>query len=57
MGEYHKYLVPVLVVSYGEDREEAIEYVEKALDKTDFVHEDGIYSAEVFEEEAELHES
>ncbi len=54
--EYHKYIVPVFVVAYGEDKEEAIEYVNKALDMTDFVREDGVYSAEVIEEETELYE-
>lgn len=56
MNEYHKYLVPVFVVAYGEDKEEAIDYVSRALDSTDLVREDGIYSAEVIEEETELYE-
>lgn len=56
MDDYHKYLVPVFVVAYGEDEDEAIDYVNKALDLIEFVREDGIYSAEVIEEETELYE-
>lgn len=56
MEDLRKYLVPVLVVAYGDDKEEAIDYVTKALDMTDFVREDGIYSVEVIEEESELYE-
>lgn len=56
MENLKKFLVPVFIIAYGEDQEEAIEYVTKALDMTDFVREDGIYSAEVIEEETELYE-
>jgi len=53
MEETQKWLVPVFIVAYGDDEREAVKYVEEALDNTWFVREDGIYSAEVVEEEVE----
>ncbi len=51
--DLEKYIVPVFVVAYGDDEQEAVEYVEKALDTTELVFEDGIFSVEVLEDEAE----
>ncbi|MEK9767303.1 MAG: hypothetical protein VW683_00165 [Betaproteobacteria bacterium] len=48
-----KWVVPVYVVAYGDNGDEATSYVEKALDTTWFVGEDGIYSAEVIEDDVE----
>lgn len=48
-----QWLVPMFVVAYGDDEEEASQYVEHALDATWFVGEDGICSAEVLEEDIE----
>lgn len=46
-----KYIVPVFVVSYGESESDAVHYVEHALDE--LVFEDGIFSAEILEDEVE----
>lgn len=54
--DLNKYVVPVFVVAYGADEVEAIEYVERALDNTQFVFEDGIFSAEVLEDDVLLEE-
>ena len=51
--ELKKYIVPIFVVSYGESEADAVEYVEKALDTTELVFEDGIFSAEILEDEVE----
>ena len=51
--ELKKYIVPIFVVSYGESESDAVEYVEKALDTTELVFEDGIFSAEILEDEVE----
>ena len=51
-----KFIVPVFVVTYGDDEGEAVTYVERALDKTDFVFEDGIFSVEVLEDEVEFYQ-
>jgi len=46
-----KYIVPVFIVSYGESESDAVNYVEHALDE--LVFEDGIFSAEILEDEVE----
>ena len=51
--ELKKYIVPFFVVSYGESESDAVEYVEKALDTSGLVFEDGIFSAEILEDEVE----
>jgi hypothetical protein len=51
-----KFIVPVFVVTYGDDEGEAVTYVERALDKTDFVFEDGIFSVEILEDEVESYQ-
>ena len=51
--ELKKYIVPIFVVSYGESESDAVEYVERALDTTELVFEDGIFSAEILEDEVE----
>jgi len=56
LDNIQKYLVPIFVVAYGDNPEEAVEYVEHALDTTWFVGEDGIDAAWVLEEEVELYE-
>lgn len=56
MADLNKYLVPVIIVAYGDDSTEAIDYVNDALDNSDLIREDGIYSVEVMEEETELYE-
>ena len=50
-----KYIVPVFVVVYGENESDAEEYVEHALDSTEFVYQDGIFSVEIVEDEIELY--
>ena len=47
----NKFIIPVFVVAYGDTEEESVAYVEQALDKTDFVFADGIFSVEVLEDE------
>ena len=51
--ELKKYIVPIFVVSYGESESDAVHYVERALDTTGLVFEDGIFSAEILEDEVE----
>jgi hypothetical protein len=51
--DLQKYIIPVFVVAYGDNEQEAIDYVLKALDTTELVFEDGIFSVEVLEDEAE----
>ena len=51
--ELEKYIVPIFVVSYGESEADAVDYVEQALDSSGLVFEDGIFSAEILEDEVE----
>ena len=51
--ELQKYIVPIFVVSYGESESDAVEYVEMALDSSELVFQDGIFSAEILEDEVE----
>ena len=51
--ELKRYIVPIFVVSYGESESDAVGYVEKALDSSELVFEDGIFSAEILEDEVE----
>jgi len=51
--ELEKFIVPIFVVAYGEDESDAVTYVEKALDSTELVYEDGILSVEILEDEVE----
>lgn len=53
-NDLDKFIVPVFVVAYGETELEAVAYVEHALDSTEFVFEDGIFSVEVLEDEVEI---
>ena len=40
-------------MSYGESDADAVDYVERALDSSGLVFEDGIFSAEILEDEVE----
>ena len=51
--ELKRYIVPIFVVSYGESESDAVHYVERALDSSELVFEDGIFSAEILEDEVE----
>ena len=51
--ELKKYIVPIFIVSYGESELDAVDYVERALDSSGLVFEDGIFSAEILEDEVE----
>ena len=51
--ELKRYIVPIFVVSYGESESDAVHYVEQALDSSGLVFEDGIFSAEILEDEVE----
>ena len=51
--ELKRYIVPIFVVSYGESESDAVNYVEHALDSSELVFEDGIFSAEILEDEVE----
>ena len=53
LDKLKQWIVPVLIVAYGDDEAEATQYVEHALDTTWFVGEDGICSAEVLEDDVE----
>ena len=48
-----RYIVPIFIVSYGESESDAVNYVEHALDSSELVFEDGIFSAEILEDEVE----
>lgn len=52
-GELEKFIVPIFVVAYGEDELDAVTYVEQAIDTTELVREDGIFSIEILEDEVE----
>jgi hypothetical protein len=51
--ELEKFIVPIFVVAYGEDESDAVTYVEQAIDTTELVREDGIFSIEILEDEVE----
>lgn len=56
MKKLQKYVVPVNVIVYGEDAEDAVTYVEEALDSSSFITEDGLIGAEVVVDDVELFE-
>jgi hypothetical protein len=56
MKKLEKFVVPVNVVVYGEDADDAITYVEEALDSSSFITEDGLIGAEVMADDVELFE-
>ena len=53
MEESTKFLVPVFVVCYADSADEAVECVESALDSSEFIFSDGIFSAEVIDSDVE----
>jgi hypothetical protein len=56
MKKLEKFVVPVNVIVYGEDADDAISYVEEALDSSSFITEDGLIGAEVMADDVELFE-
>jgi hypothetical protein len=56
MKKLEKFVVPVNVIVYGEDVDDAISYVEEALDSSSFITEDGLIGAEVMADDVELFE-
>ena len=54
MKKLQKFVVPVNIVVYGEDEQDAVTYVEEALDSSSFITEDGIIGAEVVADDIEL---
>jgi hypothetical protein len=56
MKKLEKFVVPVNVIVYGEDADDAIAYVEEALDSSSFITEDGLIGAEVMADDVELFE-
>lgn len=54
MKKLEKFVVPVNVIVYGEDADDAISYVEEALDSSSFITEDGLIGAEVMADDVEL---
>lgn len=54
MKKLQKYVVPVNVIVYGEDEDDAVTYVEEALDSSSFITEDGLIGAEVVVDDVEL---
>jgi hypothetical protein len=56
MKKLEKFVVPVNVIVYGEDADDAITYVEEALDSSSFITEDGLIGAEVMADDVELFE-
>jgi hypothetical protein len=53
MNKLEKFVVPVNVIVYGEDADDAITYVEEALDGSSFITEDGLIGAEVMIDDVE----
>ena len=56
MKKLEKFVVSVNVIVYGEDADDAISYVEEALDSSSFITEDGLIGAEVMADDVELFE-
>jgi hypothetical protein len=56
MKKLEKFVVPVNIIVYGEDAEDALMYVEEALDNSSFITEDGLIGAEVMADDVELFE-
>ena len=56
MKKLEKFVVPVNVIVYGEDADDAISYVEDALDISSFITEDGLLGAEIMADDVELFE-
>jgi len=56
MKKLEKFVVPINVIVYGEDADDAISYVEEALDSSSFITEDGLIGAEVMADDVELFE-
>ena len=54
MKKLDKFVVPVNVIVYGEDAEDAVSYVEEALDVSSFITEDGLIGAEIMTDDVEL---
>lgn len=54
MKKLEKFVVPVNVIVYGEDAEDAVSYVEEALDASSFITEDGLIGAEIMTDDVEL---
>lgn len=42
MDKLNKYVVPVSVIVYGENEEDALDYIQTALDHSDLLDQDGI---------------
>jgi hypothetical protein len=54
MKKLDKFVVPVNVIVYGEDVQDAVSYVEEALDVSSFITEDGLIGAEIMTDDVEL---
>jgi hypothetical protein len=56
MKKLNKYVVPVELTVYGETQQDAIEYVQEALDNSDILEQDGILGVnpDIEEENVEL---
>ena len=56
MKKLEKFVVPVNVIVFGESPDDAISYVEDALDISSFITEDGLLGAEIMADDVELFE-
>ena len=54
MKKLDKFVVPVNVIVYGEEVQDAVSYVEEALDVSSFITEDGLIGAEIMTDDVEL---
>lgn len=54
MEKLNKYIVPVNLIVYGENEEDAINYVESAIDNSALIQEDGIIGADILNEDVEF---
>jgi hypothetical protein len=56
MKKLNKYIVPVELVFYGETTDDAISYVQEALDHSDILEQDGVLGVnpDIEEESVEL---
>lgn len=54
MNKLNKYIVPVNLIVYGEDEDDAIGYVTDAVDHSAIIQEDGIIGADILDDDVEF---
>ena len=54
MNKLNKYIVPINLIVYGENEEDAIGYAMDAVDHSAIIQEDGIIGADILDDDVEL---